>query len=90
MIWFIVDQVVSWVTIILGWWIIHQTANAKFSLPTFLMRSGVAGFTLSLMAITAVRAGAIEVSHAGVFLKPFLMVMFLGIILFHYRRFGKL
>ena len=87
---FWLDQITAWITVFLGWWIIHQTGNVKFHLAPFLMRLDVGGFTLSLAIITAARMSQIPVPFAGPLFKKFLIAMFARIILFHHRRFQKL
>lgn len=87
---FAIDQITSWVTVFLGWWIIHQTGGAGFTIPTTLMRLGVAGFTFSLAFVTVMRIGEFPVPWAGPIFKTFIALLFLGIAIFHKRRFGRL
>lgn len=84
------DQIISWVTIALGWWILHQTAHACFSWGALLMRLGIGGFTLFLVGVTLARELSIPVVFAAPVFKSFLAVMFLGIAIFHRKRFGRL
>jgi len=86
--WF--DQLISWITVGLGWWIIHQTGGARFHVAAFLIRFGVGGYVLSLAIVTVFQVSQVPAPSADPFFKFFLAIMFIGIILFHHRRFQKL
>ena len=84
---FWLDQIITWIVVALGWWIIHQTGDFKRCLSSLLIRLGVGGFAFSLAVIAVTQEKYVSVPIAGVVIKLFIAILFVGIIRFHRIRF---
>ncbi len=84
------DQIISWAIIIICLWIIHQTGGSLMTIANFLMRFGIAGFALTLATDEVLHFKYMPTFWTSPTFKFFLLLMFIGIVLFHHKRFSKL
>lgn len=85
---FAFDQVTSWIVVCLCWWLVHQTDGLRRSIGIVVMRCGIAALGVSLMLVAGLRLTGHQFLAGGI-MNTCLIAFFIGVIIFHRRRFGR-